>query len=187
MLISEYMKRDIDDRDKEPRSFFRRFRATIIATLIGVAVWVLTLMSNIELFEILTETLESLEQFEADEIFMGAIFIGIGLIIDFRSMKRRRDHQLEIFKQRLAVLKSTMHSVEDIVGNSLNRLQLFRLQAEECADFPQDSIKELDNMIRETSARLKTLSDLEDTPEREVISGFNVLDISRDTSQSEDE
>ena len=56
-----------------------------------------------------------------------------------------------------------MRTVQEIVNNAFNKLQLFRLDAEGL--LPQESLKLFDSVIRGTAAKLKVLADIESTPE----------------------
>ena len=160
-----------------------RFKAPKVAALVGVFIWFLTFFTGVEIFESIIELLERLEFYEIDEITVGLILVLVGVTIDSLSIKRQRERRVEIFQQRLRVLHATMRTVQDIVGNFLNQLQLFRMQAETCKDFPPESVRELDSMIHETASRLKAIGDLESTPEKEISAGLTIIDIPAASSQ----
>lgn len=157
-----------------------RFRATVVAILLAGFIYALTSLTDIDVFERIVEFMTTLEDYEADEIAVGLVLVLIGVTVDLMSIKRRREQRIEIFRQRLGVLHATMRTVLDIVGNFLNQLMLFRIQAEGCKDFPPESIKKIDSMINETATRLKAIGDLEDTPEKKVSAGFTVIDVDRE-------
>ena len=62
-----------------------------------------------------------------------------------------------------------MRTVQDIVNNCLNELQLVRLEAE--GQVSQESLALFDEAIRETSAKLTTLGDLEAYTENQMAAG----------------
>jgi PAS domain S-box-containing protein len=78
----------------------------------------------------------------------------------------------EIQLQRLRVFKATMRTVQDIVNNLLNGLQLIHLEAE---GQPSGEIQELvDQIIQEAAGKLKMLGDLETVREREMVVGLGI-------------
>jgi len=56
-----------------------------------------------------------------------------------------------------------MRTVQEIVNNALNALQLFRLDAE--GVLPPESLKLFDDITQETAEKLRALGDLESTSE----------------------
>ena len=72
-------------------------------------------------------------------------------------------------RQRLRVLKATMRTVQDIVNNMLNGLQLVHLQA--VGHVPAETLELMDEAIRECAAKLKALGDLETVTEKEMVLG----------------
>lgn len=93
------------------------------------------------------------------------------------------DKKLEINDERLKVLKATMKTVEDIVGNFLNNLQLFQLEAEEKNALKPESLELMESIIHDAAARLKKLGDLEAIHEKHMAGGA----IGIDYEQSADE
>jgi hypothetical protein len=81
-------------------------------------------------------------------------------------LKRLTD---EIQLQRLRVFKATMRTVQDIVNNFLDSLQLVHLEAED--QLPAEMQTVVERMIQEAAAKLKTLADLETVKEKEMAIG----------------
>ncbi len=161
----------------------QRYKVTVAAALVAAFLWCLNLLTNIELFEWIIDVLGRLESYQVDEIVTGIFLVLAGVTIDLLSIKRERERREEIFQHRLRVLRSTMRTVMDIVGNFLNQLQLFHMQAERCKDFPSESVEMLNLMIHETGSRLKTLGNFQDTPERDIGAGLTVIDVTAGSSQ----
>ncbi len=76
--------------------------------------------------------------------------------------------ELEVQEERLKVLKATMRTVQDIVGNFLNNLQLFHMEAEETNALQPESLDLLSSLIQDTSTRLQKLGDLETVNEKQL-------------------
>jgi len=84
-------------------------------------------------------------------------------------------HQrLEVQKERVKVLHATMRTVQDIVNNGLNNLQLVRIEAEEKKALDPETLSLMDRIIRETSDKLKKLGSLDAVPEVEMAIGTGI-------------
>jgi PAS domain S-box-containing protein len=81
-------------------------------------------------------------------------------------LKRLND---EIQLQRLRVFKATMRTVQDIVNNLLNGLQLVHLEAE--GHVPAEVLELVDRTIQEAAVKLKALGNLETITEKEMALG----------------
>ena len=159
---------------KTIRTFVREYRATCVCAALGAAFYVLSLAFGIDIFEATLELLQKHEHVEADEIVLATV-----MLADLVRIRRRRDHELEVQRQRLRVLKATMRTVQDIVNNALNGLVLMRLEGESGKPLDRESLRLMDSIIYETSQKLKELGDLDDTPEKEIDSGITVIDVGR--------
>ena len=89
--------------------------------------------------------------------------------------------EMEIQTAQLKILKSTMHTVHDIVGNFLTNIQLFQLEIEQTKTLSPKSTKQLEALIFETAARLKKLADIEVIIEKEVGTGIFCVDYEQST------
>ncbi|MFQ5749916.1 MAG: hypothetical protein ACE5H3_10735 [Planctomycetota bacterium] len=84
-------------------------------------------------------------------------------------------HQrLEVQKERVKVLHATMRTVQDIVNNGLNNLQLVRMEAEEKKALDPETLSLMDEIILETSSKLNKLGSLESVSEVEMAIGTGV-------------
>jgi PAS domain S-box-containing protein len=84
-------------------------------------------------------------------------------------IKRLND---EIQLQRLRVFKATMRTVQDIVNNLLNGLQLVHLEAEDHVS--AETLELVDRTIQEAAVKLKVLGDLETVTEKEMGLGLGI-------------
>lgn len=82
--------------------------------------------------------------------------------------------ELEVQKKRLEVFKATMRTVQDIVGNFLNSLQLIRVMDNDPNVLESDSLELMDSMINETSAQLTKLSNLDTIHEKQMAIGVGI-------------
>ena len=83
---------------------------------------------------------------------------------------------LAIEEEKLTTMKATMRTVQDIVGNAMNHLELVRIEAEEAGTLNQQSLDEIDKIIDDTSEKLGKLTTIERVRMKELSSGVKVLD-----------
>lgn len=76
--------------------------------------------------------------------------------------------EVEIRKEKLKILKATMRTVQDIIGNFLNNLHFFKLEIDKNKTLFPESINKLDLLIRDTSQRINKLGDLEEIREKRM-------------------
>jgi PAS domain S-box-containing protein len=84
-------------------------------------------------------------------------------------LKRLND---EIQLQRLRVFKATMRTVQQIVNNMLNTLQLVHVEA--AGELPPQALTLIERLIKETADELKALGDLETVTEKDMAIGQGI-------------
>jgi hypothetical protein len=134
-----------------------RFKITIAGVLFAIGVtWAATVFDvnviNVDLRYIVS----GIEQNELDEVATVWVLAVVAGALEFRS-RRRASTRLAV--DQLRVLRTTMRTVQDIVGNSLNELQLLRFEAEGLV--PAEALSTFDESIRRTMAQLAAVADLE--------------------------
>jgi hypothetical protein len=89
-----------------------------------------------------------------------------------RDLEQR--HALQLQAEQLRVVQVTMRTVQDIVNNCLNQLQLLRLDAE--GHVSAESVNLFDQAIKDASSQLKALANLEAYAEKpmEIGTGLDV-------------
>jgi signal transduction protein with GAF and PtsI domain len=81
----------------------------------------------------------------------------------------RLEYESRLQAERLRVVQVTMRTVQDIVNNCLNQLQLLRLSAE--GHVPEESLLLFDQAIREASAKLSAVADIKTFTEKRMAVG----------------
>ena len=141
----------------------RRFRVTYVTIALAGAILVSDFFAGINLFHAASQLFERIAGNHVYAFVTAVLIIIVGLCIDLFVAGQKAKRETEIQAQRLRVLKAAMRTVQEIVNNAFNELQLFRLDAEGL--LPQESLKLFDGVIRGTAAKLKVLADLESTAE----------------------
>jgi len=162
----------------------RRFKTTVFTFIFGALFFFTSILVEVDLFERAGALLRSLETHEADELLIALLLVLCGLVIDMYLNKSREERQVAIQKQRLRVLRATMNSVNDINNNFLNSLMLFRMEAEDNGALSYDSLALFDSLINDTSEKLKRISRLEHTHEKDTGGGIYMLDTEPDRQLS---
>ena len=155
--------------------YLRHRPATVIALLLSAIYLSIEFLDDVDVLKFLSTLLDlltTLEPYQVDDLLVIGLLIGGGLTLDGLITNRRRKHALAIHEQRLRVFKATMHTVQDIVNNCLNSLQLFRLEAETVLS--PESLALFDHLIQDAATKLRVLGDLDDTPERPMASGVGI-------------
>lgn len=84
--------------------------------------------------------------------------------------------ELEVQAERLKILRATMRTVQDIVGNFLNKLYLFKIEIEAKDALPPETLELMESIIHETSGQLVKLGDLDTVKEKELAGGTIGID-----------
>ena len=115
-----------------------RFPTTFVGLIIASILVLSALLGN-DLVKLDLKFIESIQQHEVDDILTAFLIILVSLIIDEIRIARAHRREAETMEAKLRTLKATMRTVQDLVNNCLNGLQLFRLEAEEAV--PADSLR----------------------------------------------
>jgi hypothetical protein len=146
----------------------RRFRYTSVAFALAIVVLVLGVVWHINVFSVPGTGLIGLEETEVGEIGIAFLLVVPAFFVD-RVVSRQRRHEAQLQAEQLRVLRVTMRTVQDIVNNSLNQLQLLRIEAEGIV--PDDTLALFDQTIRDTTAQLTALGNMDAFAEKSMASG----------------
>lgn len=141
----------------------RRFLGTYVMAALAVVILVSDLFTNINPLLAASKLFEHVARNHVYTLFTAFLGIVVGLCADAFVSGLKAKRETEIQDQRLSAFKATMRTVQNIVNNALNELQLFRLDVETV--LPQESLTLFDDIVERTAAKLKALGDLESTSE----------------------
>ncbi len=152
-----------------------RYKVSLAAVVFSIFYMFMYSLVNIDIFRLLVTFLEKIEELKAEEVFLGSVFILIGILIDNIRFWRKKISKRKIEKEKLATLRLTMTTVHDVVNNFLNNLLIFRLEAEKSAALKEESLKMFDELTADTADKLREIGDLEEVFERDFGSGISGL------------
>jgi hypothetical protein len=152
----------------------REWWATIIGVCLAIALILAASFGHFDLIALNLTILTGIEKNEIDDILVMLALIFSGIATDWwiRERRKRRRSQTENEENKLKVLKATMRTVQDLMNNFLNNIQLFRIEAE--GALPEESLELFDDLIEQTSGKLKALGDLDCVNEIQMASGTGI-------------
>ena len=148
----------------------RLWRATLIASGLALGLVLTAHVTKIDLVKLDLRVLETIERHEIDDIFSGLCLVLLALPVDLAYRRKRQKAELEA--QKLRTLQATMRTVHGIVNKFLDDLLLFELEVQH--KVPSRSLDRLDELIRDTHEKLKTLAEVRSVPERSLAPGTSI-------------
>jgi hypothetical protein len=149
----------------------KRFRTTIWCAVAGLVILVFAYF-DLDLIRFGGWFVDFFSPHEVDDDIAAIVLFVIGLTVDLRRVNKQYMSEMHIQAQRLAVLKATMRTVQDLVNNFLNNMQLVQLEAGDALS--PETLSLLENATRETFEKLKALGDLDCVPETKLAIGDGI-------------
>jgi signal transduction protein with GAF and PtsI domain len=152
----------VADATRHPRfKYFAEANEDVYHSFLGVPMLDRGLLVGV----VVVQTVEA-RAFSGDEVRMVATAAGqfAPIVGD-----ARLTHEAQLQAERLRVVQVTMRTVQDIVNNCLNQLQLLRLTAE--GHVPEESLVLFDQAIHEASAKLRAIADVKSFTEKQMAVG----------------
>lgn len=143
-----------------------RKRLKLIGFLVAVLLYIVVHITGADLFEAVIAVLKRFEAYQLDEFVIPAGVFLFFLLFDMRERRKSAEIELEKIKIYKAMLSSTHH----VLNNFLNRMQLFRMAAEETEDFPSEILARYDTIIDDATMQIKALSNIEKIDDISIIS-----------------
>jgi hypothetical protein len=153
------------------RPVLRRFPYTSIVLPLALTVLVAAIVWDLSQFDLPGVESVGIHSSEIDAIVIVLLLVIPAFFID-RAVTRQRAYEAQLMDERLRVLHVTMRTVQDIVNNFLNGLQLLRVEAEACV--PSETLTLFDESITDTGARLVALGNMEVFAEKPMAIGLGL-------------
>jgi hypothetical protein len=152
----------------------RRFPYTSVALALALVVLVSGLFWHINVFELPGVDIIGIEETEAGEIGIAFLLVIPASFVD-RVVARQRALEAQLQAEQLRVLQVTMRTVQGIVNNNLNQLQLLRLEAK--GHVSNETLTLFDKALEDTAVQLTALGNMKVFAEKPMATGQG-LDIS---------
>jgi len=111
---------------------------------------------------------------DVNEFWMRSLVCALIVVVGFFAERHVRDKE-NIHNEKLRTLKATVNTVQDLVGNSLNSLQLICIELEAGKIPDQKVLNQIQKMVTESSGKLKELAEITEVIEVEKVSGILTL------------
>jgi hypothetical protein len=156
----------------------RNHMISLVSVSLCAVILIVVFVLDIDVFNLGVSALARIESGKIDDVIIGALILVVGLMTDLflargREKRSQEKRQAELEQNRLRVLQATMRTVQDLVKNFVNNLQLIRMDAEE-APLSLESLELFDELIFGTAAQLKPLGDSKNVTETQMASGIGI-------------
>jgi hypothetical protein len=137
-----------------------RFPFIFTSAAAGLAALILlaTFGAGVDVIQLPMDWLKGIEASQVDEAVTAILLVIVGFFLDHLRGGRLARRAVMLERERLRVVEVTMRTVQDIVNNCLNQLQLVRIEAE--GHVADETLVLFDQSIQEAAAQLTTLSGL---------------------------
>ncbi len=143
--------------------FFKivRFKYTIISLLLWLILYNISFRYNYDIFEEIITIIQNAENYEIDELILYGFILIAGVSIDLIREINKIKVQEKIQNQRILTRQATLSTVQDIVGNSFNGLQLLKLKIDMGDSLTNEDLQKFDQIIFETTDKIAKLRNLD--------------------------
>lgn len=142
----------------------KKYKLTLIGLFLATIISSITLTFKLDLFELVIETLISLEEYEIDEFIIPVILLLVFSFFDQIRIQRLQKIEYEKVKIYRAMLESTRH----ILNNFLNQVQLFKITAENTPNFDPEVLSLYDVVIKDASIQIEALGSITNIDEKSI-------------------
>lgn len=139
-------------------SMIIKLRNTLTAILLSAVFLVLAHFAHFELFEFMIDQLQALEQYEVDEFIVPFIVTVIAFLTDV--IRKNTVAMVEVEKAK--IYKAMVFSVQHIMNNFLNQMQLFKMTADTTPNFDPRVLAMYDGVINDAKAQIAAISAVTD-------------------------
>lgn len=150
---------------------------TCIGFLSTILIWLVTTILDLDLFESLIAFTRLLERFEIDELFLLSILPILGLLRDLTLQKRAEQNRRDLAEHRLRIIRATVNTIEDVLGNKLLSLKFKVARLHERKEMPTCTHDEITDTIQDMLVTIRELHDLSNAKEKELAPGLEMFEL----------
>ena len=132
------------------------YQMTVFGAGLAVALLVLTISFDLDIFESVLVWLHSLEDYEVDEFILPLFILLVCVVFDL--LKARRKQTLE--DEKIKIYKAMMSSAHHVLNNLLNQVQIFKMTAEATPGFDPQVLSLFDAVMDEASIQVEALGSI---------------------------
>ena len=152
-----------------------RFNFFTLSILVSVLFWFIESLIH---FYIFNEPAFEWIPADRNELWMRSLVCALLIVVGYFAERHVRIREA-VHAEKLRTLKATVNTVQDLVGNSLNSLQLICIELESGGVPDKKTLQQIQKMVNESSDKLKKLSEITEVIEVEKANGLLTLYSSR--------
>lgn len=141
-------------------SWIHYLTSVIIGLFIGLVLITLSKLFYFSYLDFIYQQVIQLHSIHIEEFLILFVFSTIGILSDLLRWKNRMKETAH--RDKMNSFHATLRTVQDLVYNSFNSLQIIKIEAEENGTLNADSLLLFDSIIKSTAKKIKLLGDLED-------------------------
>ncbi len=142
----------------------KNLKLTFIGGLVSVCFLIISIVFDMDLFEQLLLTLEDLEKYEIDELFIPFMIFFVFAFLDF--IKWQKSHKVDL--EKIKIHRAMMSSTHHVLNNFLNQMQLFKMTADDTPGFDPRVLSLYNQIINEASGQIEALGSLSEINESTI-------------------
>lgn len=132
------------------------YRLTFYALCFSAGYFVVVVFFGIDIFELFVAALVGLEHLNVDEFVIPAVLLVVAVQAD--AARRNRADLIEVEKAK--IYRAMIASVQHVLNNFLNQMQLFKLTADRTPGFDQRVLALYDQVIGDAVTQLRALASI---------------------------
>ncbi|MBG6130758.1 hypothetical protein IWQ47_002222 [Aquimarina sp. EL_43] len=133
-----------------------KYKLTCIGLVLSIFIYVTTIVLELELFEKAIALLESIEQFEFDEMIIPLIVFFVFLFIDTQQNAKK----VKMENAKLNIYKAMLSSSHHILNNFIYQMDIFKITAEDTPGFDVKVLAFYEDIISNAAHQINSLSNL---------------------------
>lgn len=136
---------------------------------------------DLEVFEMFTDSLQAMEHYNVDEFVFPSLVIVIAIFSD--ALRRRRLNTIEFEKAK--IYKAMITSVQHVMNNFLNQMQIFKMTADKTPGFDPRVLALYEVVIKDAMTQLHALSSVTRIDEQAIKTSVEPGFLSRPKSRTD--
>lgn len=142
----------------------KHYTLTLFGAALAIAILLITLIADIDLFEASIALLQKFETYEIDELIIPALIFLIFAFVDLSKRQKRQKIKFEKIKIYEAMMSSTHH----ILNNFINQILLFKITADKTPGFNPKVLALYDQIHKEATSQIQALGNISKIDEKSI-------------------
>ncbi|MBM6551782.1 hypothetical protein [Marinomonas ostreistagni] len=142
----------------------KNYLYTFIGAGVALALYALTVIFDLELFEAMILFLDEMEHLELDEIIIPLVILIMFAVFDL--MRRSKNNTMN--KEKVKIYQAMVKSTHHILNNFLNQMLIVKMKAESTPNFDPRVLKIYDDIVAQAKRQIHALSNVTHVSEESI-------------------